>query len=212
MPIHSTVACRGIALAMRWLVKSRDEITAEMRRWSEHFIEQPDPVFGGLPICPFAKAARLKCSIRFEVLSFASDPFEPDSRVVTLIGEFLGDERLETLFVIHPETDRIGARALEAWVERLNARLAVSAVTRDLQAFEAHPDSEFSIGGVYTRRSPYPSFQVLRRSLLKDASDSLLGSSYYNHFTPEMLDAVGIPRDSGNTYSVVAPHGTEGRP
>jgi hypothetical protein len=66
-----------------------------------------------------------------------SDPFEPDSRVMTLIGEFLGDERLETLFVIHPETDRIGARALEAWVERLNARLAVCAVTRD----------RFSIGG-----------------------------------------------------------------
>jgi hypothetical protein len=93
----------------------------------------------------------------------------------------------------------------------LNARLAVSAVTRDFQAFEAHPDSEFSIGGVYTRRSPYPSFQVLRRSLLKDASDSLLGSSYYNHFTPEMLDAVGMPRDSGNDYSVVVPHGREGR-
>ena len=71
-------------------MKSRDEITAEMRRWSEHFIEQPDPVFGGLPICPFAKAARLKCSIRFEVLSFASDPFEPDSRVMTLIGESSG--------------------------------------------------------------------------------------------------------------------------
>jgi hypothetical protein len=113
---------------------------------------------------------------------------------MTLIGEFLGDERLETLVVIHPERG-IGARALEAFVERLNARLAVSAVTRHRQVFEAHSASEFSIGGVYTRRSLYPSFQVLRRSLLKDASDSLLGSSYY-----------------GNNYSVVAPHGTEGRP
>lgn len=175
-------------------MKSRDEITAEMLRWSEHFIEEPHPVFGGLPICPFAKAARLKRSIRFEVLSFASDPLEPDGRVMHLIGEFLGDEDLETLFIIHPETGRIDARALEAWIERLNARLAVSVVTRDLQAFEAHPDSEFSIGGVYTRRSPYPSFQILRRSLLKDASGSLLGSSYYDHFTPEMLAAVGMPR------------------
>ena len=178
-------------------MKSRDNITAEMIRWSERFIEQPDPIFGGLPICPFAKAARLKQSIRFEVLRFAAtDPIDPDGRVMTLIQEFLTDERLETLFVIHPETGRIGARTLETWVERLNARLLGSAVTSDLQVFEAHPDSAFCIGGIYTRRSPYPSFQVLRRSLLKDASDSLLGSPYYDHFTPEMLDAVGMPRST----------------
>jgi hypothetical protein len=183
-------------------MKSRDDVIAQMLRWSQDFIEQTHRVFGGLPICPFAKAARLRQSIRFEVLSFsAADPFEPDGRVMTLIGEFLGDEKLETLFVIHPEPERIGARALEAWVARLNTRLATCAVTRDLQVFEAHPGSEFCIGGLHTRRSPYPSFQVLRRSLLKDASDALLGSSYYDHFTPEMLRAVGMPHDNPSTSS-----------
>jgi hypothetical protein len=69
-----------------------------MLRWSEHFIEQPDPVFGGLPVCPFAKAARLKRSIRFEVRGFAaSDPSDSDGRVMTLIEEFLADQQLETL-------------------------------------------------------------------------------------------------------------------
>jgi hypothetical protein len=177
-------------------MKSRDDVIAEMLRWSEDFIERPHRVFGGLPICPFAKAARLKQSIRFEVLCFAAaDPFEPEGRVMTLIGELLGDKKLETLFVIHPEPAQFGARALEAWVDRLNVRLAGGVVTRGLQVFEAHPESEFCIGGVHTRRSPYPSFQVLRRSQLKDASASLLGSSYYDHFTPEMLRAVGMPHD-----------------
>jgi hypothetical protein len=181
-------------------MKSCADVIAEMFRWSEEFIEQPHRVFGGLPICPFAKAARLRQSIRFEVLCFAAaDPFEPDGRVMTLIGEFLGDAQLETLFVIHPEPARIGARALEAWVARLNVRLAACAVTSGLQVFEAHPESDFCIGGVHTRRSPYPSFQVLRRSLLKDASDSLLGSSYYDNFTPEMLRAVGMPHDKPST-------------
>jgi hypothetical protein len=64
-----------------------------------------------------------------------------------------------------------------------------------LQAFEAHPLSEFCVGGVYTRRSPFPSFQVLSRALLKTASDSLLGSRYYDRFTPAMLKMVGMPRD-----------------
>jgi hypothetical protein len=77
------------------------------------------------------------------------------------------------LFVIHPDPAQIGARALEAFVARLNARMAAETLTSDLQAFEAHPDSEFCIGGMDTRRSPYPSFQVLSRARLKRASDSL---------------------------------------
>jgi hypothetical protein len=187
-------------------MKSRDDIIAQMLRWSEEFIEQPHRVFGGLPICPFAKAARLRQSIRFEVLCFAAaDPFEPDGRVMTLIAEFLGDGKLETLFVIHPEPERISARALEVWVARLNVRLAARDLTAGLQAFEAHPESEFCIGGVHTRRSPYPSFQVLRRTLLKDASDSLLGSSYYDHFTPEMLRAVGMPHNKPSTSTPETP-------
>jgi hypothetical protein len=181
-------------------MKSRDDIIAEMLQWSQDFIEQPHRVFGGLPICPFAKAAWLRQSIRFEVRCFAAtDPLEPDGPMMTLIGEFLEDGKLETLFVIHPEPERISARALEAWVARLNAQLAARDVTSGLQVFEAHPGSEFCIGGVHTRRSPYPSFQVLRRSLLKDASDALRGSSYYDHFTPEMLRAVGMPHDKPST-------------
>jgi len=86
--------------------------------------------------------------------------------------------------VIHPDPAQISPRALEAFVVRLNSRMAAATLTSDLQAFEAHPDSEFCIGGVYTPRSPYPSFQVLSRTLLKTASDSLLGSRYYAHFSP----------------------------
>ncbi len=40
----------------------------------------------------------------------------------------------------------------------------------DLRVFEAHPESLFSIGGVLTRVSPFPSFQVLSHSLLTSAS------------------------------------------
>jgi transposase len=66
---------------------------------------------------------------------------------------------------------------------------------REFQAFEAHPQSRFQVGVLYTRRSPYPSFQVLSRALLKKSSDSLRDSTYYARFSPEMLRAVGMPRD-----------------
>jgi hypothetical protein len=171
-----------------------------MLRWSEDFIEQPQQVVGDLPVCPFAKAARLKQTIRFEVLAFhPGDPLEPNGEILELIGELPRHPELETLFVIHPDPAQIGSRALEAFVARLNARMAAEDTTSGLQAFEAHPDSEFCIGGVYTRRSPYPSFQVLSRALLRTASDSLLGSPYYDHFTPAMLRAVGMPRGERGT-------------
>ena len=63
-----------------------------------------------------------------------------------------------------------------------------------LRVFEAHPESEFRVGGVYTRRGPYPSFQVLSHARLKASSDSLQSTSYYDRFTPAMLRAVGMPR------------------
>jgi hypothetical protein len=73
--------------------------------------------------------------------------------------------------------------------------MLADASTCHFQVFEAHPDSQFCVGGVYTRRGPYPSFQVLSRALLKTSSDSLLGSQYYDQFTPEMLKMVGMPRN-----------------
>ena len=172
------------------------QIVAAVVKWSQEFIEQPHGTFGGLPVCPFAKAARLKETIRFEVRSYAmDDPLDTDGQIMALVQDFAQQARsgaIETLFVVHPDRAE-GEQDLEAFVERLNERLAAGDL-RDFQAFEAHPESNFSIGGVYTRRSPYPSFQVLGRRLLKNGSDSLLGSAYYERFTPDMLHAVGMPR------------------
>ena len=174
----------------------RDAAIAAVVDWSERFIEHPHEIFGGLPICPFARAARLKQTIRFEVRRFAmDDPLHTGGELLSLVTEFVGQtasDGLETLFVIHPDSTQ-PLRELEVFVERLNARM-MSGPLRDFQAFEAHPDSQFRVGDVYTRRSPLPSFQVLSRELLKRGSDALLGSPYYAHFTPEMLRAVGMPR------------------
>ena len=177
------------------LWKSSDVIAAVVQ-WSENFIERPHEIFGGLPVCPFARAARLKETIRFEVRSFdMDDALEVGGDLLRLVGEFAKTtetDGLETLFVIHPDPTQ-SLSDLEALVQRLNARLA-SGDLREFQAFEAHPQSNFRVGGLFTRRSPFPSLQVLSRRLLKKGSDSLRGSPYYSQFTPDMLRAVGMPR------------------
>src|SRR5262245_22896578 len=77
--------CRAISMGMH-SATTPDDIVAAMEQWSEEFIEQPHPIVGDLPVCPFAKAARLKKSIRFEVLPFdAADSLEPDGAILSLV-------------------------------------------------------------------------------------------------------------------------------
>lgn len=171
------------------------EIIAAVIEWSQTVIERPHPIVGGLPICPFARAARLRDAIGFHVMPFAlDDPLASEGTVMTLIDGFVADATAETLFVIHPDPHAVDARALEAFVTRLGRRLRETPSLSDLLVFEAHPRSPFCVGGVFTRRSPYPSFQVLSHTQLKKTSDTLLHSGYYDRFTPEMLRAVGMPR------------------
>jgi hypothetical protein len=179
-------------------VDQADAIVAEVLAWSAGTLEAPHSVFGGLPVCPFARAARLKRAIRFEVRAFSfSDPIESESTLLDLIGDFAREEAAgdcETLFVIHPDRQAISATGLERFVVRLDRRLQVVPRLAGLRVFEAHPESEFQVGGVYTRRGPYPSFQVLSHARLKATSDTLRGAGYYERFTPAMLRAVGMPR------------------
>ncbi len=177
---------------------SPEAIIQEVLQWSEEFIETPHPIFGDLPVCPFARAARLRDSIRFEVRAFAAeDPLEAGGDLMALVARFAADEtagRAETLFVVHPRRDAMPSEALERFVARLNQRMRATDDLAGLVAFEAHPASEFQVGGVRTRRGPYPSFQVLSQARLKETSDTLKSSGYYDRFTPEMLRAVGMPR------------------
>ena len=177
---------------------SPEAVVQEVLRWSEDFVETPHPIFGGLPVCPFARAARLRDSIRFEVLEFdADDPLDADGDLMALVAGFAGDPAdggAETLFVVHPRRDAMTPEALERFVARLNQRMRAAADLAGLVAFEAHPASDFQVGGVRTRRGPYPSFQVLSQARLKETSDTLKSSGYYDRFTPQMLRAVGMPR------------------
>ena len=173
-------------------------IVAEVLAWSANVLERPHPIFGGLPVCPFARAARLKDAIRFEVCPFSvDDPLDLDGGLLTLVTDFAREDAAglrETLFVIHPERRAMSAAALEDFVTRLDRRLRAVPRLAGLRVFEAHPESEFQVGDVYTRRGPYPSFQVLSHARLKATSDTLRGAGYYDHFTPVMLRAVGMPR------------------
>jgi hypothetical protein len=75
-----------------------------MVEYMKEFLEKPHQVFQGLPICPFARKARLENRILYKVHSFSIYPdLNPDSPVMEMIRKFCQEDRYEVLLVLHPE-------------------------------------------------------------------------------------------------------------
>jgi len=167
------------------------EIIHLMVEYLQEFLEKPHPIFGGLPICPFSRKARLADRILYKVVHFGfPTDLNPDSPVYTVINEFCQEERYEVLLVIHPNNQEMTEFEMQQFISCLNAKISAMG----LVAFGGHPQEDFNIQGVYTRYAPYPHFTVQNRLLLKAASDLLLKTDYYQNWTPENLKSVGLPR------------------
>jgi hypothetical protein len=162
-----------------------------MVEYMKEFLEKPHPVLGYKPICPFARRVRLEDRILYKVDRFGSHTdFSSNSHLLGIIEDFCQDDSYEILLVIHPERQAMTRWAMQQFIERLNQTISAMG----LVAFSGHPDDDFNIQGVYTRQEPYLNFTVQTKQLVKEASDLLLKTDYYNNWTPENLRYVGIPR------------------
>ncbi|MFM9267466.1 DUF1415 domain-containing protein [Tychonema sp. BBK16] len=171
--------------------ESNTEIIESTLRWMTEFVELPHSVFGDLPVCPFAKKARLANQILFKVERFSAlTEFDRDSAIIQSIHEFYNSD-FEIMLVINPEKTAISAPQTQALIEKLNNNIS----ELGLLAFHVHPDEDFNIDGLHTRRAPYPGFTVQVNSTLKPASDALEKTEYYKNWTAEQLKCFGIPRN-----------------
>jgi hypothetical protein len=163
----------------------------EMIKYMTTVLEQPNPAFEGLPVCPFAQKYRLQNLIQFHVHPFSFDDLSNNSALIDVIKTFKARSQYEVLFVIHPDRQALRIEQLQSLMLGLNEYLK----ELELVAYGGHPDDSFNINGVYTRREPYINFTVQTPDKLKWASQLLEKTSYYKNWSPENLKAVGIPRD-----------------
>ncbi len=162
-----------------------------MVEYMKEFLERPHPVFAYMPICPFARKARLEERILYKVDRFCEQAdLGSNSPLMRMIEEFRQEESYEVLLVIHPEPQAMTPVAMQHFIDRLNEKISADG----LLAFSGHPNDDFNVQGVYTRQEPYLNFTVQTKQLVKDSSDLLLKTSYYKNWTPENLRYVGIPR------------------
>jgi hypothetical protein len=171
--------------------ESETEIIESTLRWMTEFVELPHPVFSDLPICPFTKKARLANQILFKIERFSAlTRLDKDSAIMKYIHEFYNSE-FEIMLVINPEKNAISAPQTKALIDKLNHQIS----ELGLLAFHTHPEEDFNIDGLPTRKMPYPSFTVQVNSKLKPASDALEKTEYYKNWTAQQLKDFGIPRN-----------------
>ena len=161
---------------------------ATMVQYLETVLEQPHPVFGGLPICPFSKKARLQSKIFYKVIALAMDQLQPDSELRQTITSFQERQQHDVLLFISPDEQALNVEQVQAFVEQLNDLLA----PLGLISFGGHPKDTFNVQGVYTRREPFVNLTIQSMTVLQAASDQLARTAYYQNWSAENLRQVSF--------------------
>lgn len=146
-----------------------------------NFIEVPHPAFAGMPVCPFAKRARLKNLIDIRVIDFDLDQL--DDRIVKVVETHFSDPNKLIIFA-HPDK-QICQHKLNKLGDEYEKRFPL------LVVFRSHPLNDFQVDGLYTRREPYPNLQFVTKQHLAEAR-AKLSPKYYSNMTAENLRDIGL--------------------
>lgn len=165
-----------------------DEVIQKLIRWSIDVVERPTTAFGGLPVCPFAKRARVDDKIRWEVVRFAVGG--PASEVLTLVADF-DRERHDIMIIVNPEKTCSAGE----FFSYLDVAIRPKAQDLGLDFLGAHPDDPWEVAGHRTEW-PYPCCLVSSLELLGRSSNKLLRTRYYEKWSQANLDYFNIPLKS----------------
>lgn len=168
---------------------NEQQILAEMLQYISGTLEQPHPVFGGLPICPFARQARLNQRIQFVVYAFeSSEILNSATPLSNTIRAFSQQQAHDVLIIIHPDAQAFSFSQFCDYLDQLNAQLS----RLNLVAFGGHPQDRFEVQGVRTRQDPFINFTVQSKAKLKQASAQLHTTNYYKNWSVENLQSIKL--------------------
>lgn len=165
-------------------------IIEEMLQYIRNTLEQSHAAFGDLPICPFARQTRIKDRIRFFVYPFDFNDISSDSLLTTTINQFSRTQTADVLMVIHPIREALDLSTFDLFLKQLNEHL----LSAQLVAFGGHPQDLFNIEGVLTRQDPYVNFVVQSISELRQATQQLIKTRYYDRWSDANLKAINVSR------------------
>jgi|TARA_A100001391_G_scaffold22893_1_gene12603 hypothetical protein len=174
-----------------------EKVVEEVKAWSKHALETPNPYFNNLPACPYAQKAWAEDKVGFvfnygpsmEKLCEVLRSFDDDKDLI-LVVDFLFDENVETF---------------DSYFELLNNAIAEGAFfDRDLWVMGFHPhdeDNEFIDGEFFEPLTDkeYALIFVQRLSKLHEHAEKIKEKGYYTSYE-EGHDASRIYQQRVNLY------------
>lgn len=151
------------------------EVIDEITRYMQDFIEKPNPAFGGMPVCPFATKVRIEGRIDFQIAPFSINDVKDGSEMLGKIRTLAEQDHFDIIMFVHPDKKAMTFEELDVIIKAVQEM-----VKPDFHVFSGHPDDPYQMHGIFTRRDPYPNFQVITAKLLNEAAAKLANTKYYN--------------------------------
>ena len=155
------------------------KIVKEIQAWMQSFVEKPNPKFGNMPPCPYARQARLQNKIDIKDL-------DKDYFVCLTDAARTWTDEFDVVIFVERIVNRYEPQELSAIVEEVNKRVMPIYIV----CLEDHPHEPEIINGVQMNNGKYVLVLMQRLSKINDASKQLENTSYYQHWTKENLDDV----------------------
>ncbi len=162
--------------------------TQKIQNWINNFVTKPNPVFGNLPPCPFARKAIVSDRVQFEEMSGITG--------YETLYQFIWNfdfEQKDVLCMILP-SDHFTATETTQMAKDLNSYF----MTRDVVILEDHPDIDENVQGVKLNNGEYILFLAQSLSKLNHFSRLLESGPYYKNWSKSYLQSVKGFRENQN--------------
>jgi len=151
-----------------------EQVTHDIERWIENFVEVPHPALGGWAPCPYARKARLDRD--FEV-RLGVDPYF-DLKFIAQTGI------TKSVVIFVYESTAYSYKHFHAHLESANQEFLLG---QDLLALEDHPDSAEIVNGVSMNQGTYALALVQSLSDLDKKAQSMARKGFYETWPEEYL-------------------------
>ncbi len=154
--------------------------TEKIRTWLDEFVTKPNPVFGNLPPCPFARKAILDNKVHFVEM--------PPITTYSTLYQFICEADFEEIDVLCMiiEPDRLTAKETVELAHDLNQYF----MSKDVVVLEDHPDIDERVKDVRLNNGEYILFLVQSLSKLNKFSKMLESGPYYKNSSKSYLKDV----------------------
>lgn len=158
-----------------------DNIVEEIKNWIINFVEIKTPIFGNMPVCPFAKKERINNKINY-VVTDLSDV----NNIINKINEnnFI-DKTTLILIDTHNKIDLIQKEEFEN---------KINTICDNNWTVYCLANENFNVDGFYTRTNKYPIVIVTLLSEVIKAENGLWNTKYFSKWSEDNFERLKVDK------------------